>query len=441
MPPDSIATNDKAPGSSGGRAGLNVPLITPHREPKSFQPRNCIAFPPHIGYNPSEFGHEDSTSFSTGQAMNSPWNASFKLVLRAGLLGLLTGCATVTSTNSPQPVSPGASSNGVSVAPGGLQLGYIWHADRGNLYPILGVSGAAHYGSPAPVSGPPIIAAAAATSASSSWALMLHKDGTLDEWSAPAPGVGTLAAAVAPDSRILFSPSGTCAALVSPSASTAVVMTGLPSKPLVANLSLPAGFAPNQIAVGNDGSILAGVTRPGAGGIQLGILSETHGYTPIGAVQAWGGASFLPSSAGDAAVFADGATARLTYASNLNGASPVLAPLADAGLLQRPVAVTVSPDGKWAYVADSAKPQIVRLNIGASVPAPSSITCACTPQQLVPLTTDGVYSLSSDVQGQPAWLLDTRTPQPRTFFVPALPVSVAGQAGDTRVKQGSGAAQ
>jgi len=373
--------------------------------------------------------------------MNFPWNTSLKLVLRAALFALLTGCATVTSTNSPKPVSPGASSDGVSVAPGGLQLGYIWHADQGNLYPVLGVSGAAHYGSPAPVSGPPIIAAAAATSASSSWALMLHKDGTLEEWSVPAPGVGSLAAGVATDSRILLSPSGASAALVSPTTSTAVVITGLPSKPQVTNLSLPAGFSPNQIAIGNDGSILAGVARPGAGGIQLGILSESHTYTPIGTVVAWGGAGFMPGSAGDAAVFADGATARLTYASNLNGASPVLAPLADAGLLQKPVAVTVSPDGKWAYVADSAKPQIVRVNIGAPTPAPSSIACACTPRQLVPLTTDGVYSLSSDVQGQPAWLLDTRTSQPRTFFVPALPVSVAGQAADTTVKQGSGAAQ
>src|SRR5215469_14341814 len=137
--------------------------------------------------------------------MNSPWNTSTKLVLRASLLCLLAGCGVVTSTNAPKPVSPGASSDGVNVAPGGLQLGYIWHGDSRTLDPILGVSGAAHYGSPAAVSDETIMTAAAATSASSSWALMLHKDGTLDEWSVPASSGGTLAAAVATDSRILLS--------------------------------------------------------------------------------------------------------------------------------------------------------------------------------------------------------------------------------------------
>jgi hypothetical protein len=170
-------------------------------------------------------------------------------------------------------------------------------------------------------------------------------------------------------------------------------------------------------------------------------LSETRAYTSIGTVQAWGGASFLPGSGGDAAVIADGATGHLTYASNLNGASPVLVPLADAGLLQKPVAVSISPDGKWAYAVDSAKAQIVRISIGASTAAPASIGCACTPRQLVPLTADGVYLLSPNVSGQPAWLLDTRTSQPRTFFVPALPGSVAGQTADSRLKQASGAQQ
>jgi hypothetical protein len=165
----------------------------------------------------------------------------------------------------------------------------------------------------------------------------------------------------------------------------------------------------------------------------VGILSETRGYTPITMLQAWGGAGFLPGNGG-AAVIADGATGRLTYASNLSGASPVLVPLADAGLLQKPLAVGVSPDRKWAYAVDSAKPQIVRVSIDASGPAPLSIACACTPQQLVPLTTDGVYSLSKDVQGQPAWILDTRTSQPRTFFVPALAGSIVSQNAKTSVK-------
>jgi hypothetical protein len=368
-------------------------------------------------------------------------NASNMLVLHTALLGLLTGCSTVTSTNAPKPVDPGASSDGAPVATGGLQLGYVWHADSGNLYPIVGVSGAARFGSPAPLSGPGIVAAAAATSASSAWGLMLQKDGTLKLWSPLGTSAGTLAASVASDSMILFSPSGTCAALVSASTSSATIITGLPSKPQLSNVPLPVGFSPVQIAVGDEGSVLVGVTAASAAGVQIGLVSDTRGYTRIGTVQAWGGAGFVPGSGGDAAVIADGATGGLTYASKLNGASPVLAPLQSTGVLQKPVAVGVSPDGKWAYVADSAKPQVVRVSIGGSGSAPSSIACACTPKQLVPLTTDGVFSLSKVVPGQPAWVLDTRASQPSTFFVPALPSSVAGQPADSKVKQASGAAQ
>jgi hypothetical protein len=270
---------------------------------------------------------------------------------------------------------------------------------------------------------------------------MLHRDGTLTLWSLSAPSPGALAAGLATDSTILFSPSGICAALISPSISTAMVITGLPAKPQMTTLSLPAGFSPLRIALGDDGSILAGVTRPAVPGVQLGILSESRVYTPFATVQSWGGAAFLPGSGGKAAVIADGSTARLTYASNLDSASPTLAPLANADLLQKPVAVSVSPDGKWAFAADSARPQIVRFSIAASGPAPQSIACACTPQQLVPLTTDGVYSLTKDVQGQPSWILDTRTSQPRTFFVPAIPAAMGSHGADSGVKQTGKAAR
>lgn len=371
--------------------------------------------------------------------MNSHWNTSLLLVLRAAMLVLLTGCGIVTNTNAPKPLGPGTSSNEQTVAPGGLQLGYIWQPDSKNLYPVLGVSGAAHYGEPALATDATVVAAAATTSPSSSWGLVLHKDGTLEEWSSPATNAATLAASVAIDSAIRLSPSGNCAALVSGSTLNAVMITGLPSKPLVASLKLPAGFSLDKFAVSDGGSILAGLTQAGAAGIPYGILSETHSFTPIGTIQAWGGAGFLPGPAGDAAVIADGQNGSLTFASNLTGTSPSLTPLTANGVLQKPVAIAVSADGKWAYAADSAKPQIVRVSLGASGPQPSSIACACKPQQLSPLTTDGIFSLTTGIQGQPAWILDTRTSEPRAFFVPALPGSIASS--DSNMKSQNGAAQ
>jgi hypothetical protein len=269
---------------------------------------------------------------------------------------------------------------------------------------------------------PTVLKAAAATSGGSSWALVLHKDGTLEQWSFSSSTVVTLGAHIAPDSAITFSPSGTCAAVASASTLSVLVVSGMPSKPQMATLAMPAGFSPSQIAVSDGGMMLVGLSRPGSPGVQIGVLSESSGYAPMGTVRAWGGAGFLPGATASSVAVADGSTAQIFFVSNVT-TTPALVPLAAAGTLTKPVAVSVSADGQWIYVADSAKPQVVRLSTGASAPAvvPVSIPCACTPQQMVPLSADGIYSLAQDAQGQPAWLLDTRTSQPRTFFVPALP--------------------
>ena len=373
-------------------------------------------------------------------ALAKPWKASVVLALRAAAFVLLSGCGIAINTNAPKPVAPG-SSNGIPVARSGLQLGSVWHSATGNLYPIVGVPGAAHYGGATLAPDPTVLTAAAAATQESSWSLVLHKDGTLDQWSFPSSTVATLAAHIAPDSAIVFSPSGTSAAIASASTASLVLISGLPSKPQIATVAVPAGFARDQIAVSDGGMILVGLARPGSPGVQVGVLSESSGYIAIGTVQAWGGAGFLPGATASGVAIADGSTAQLYFVSNVNTTTPAFVPLATAGILTKPVAVSVSADGKWTYVADSAKPQVVRVSTGASGVAPVSIACACTPQQMEPLTADGVYSLTKDAQGQPAWLLDTRTSQPRTFFVPALQDPAANQASISTTKQTGGSAR
>lgn len=368
------------------------------------------------------------------------WNASKMLVLRAAWLVLLTGCSIVNNTNSPKPTEPGNSAGAVPVAPDGLRLGYVWNAKSQNLYPVLGVTGAAHYGDGALAPDPTVIAAAATSTTSLSWGLVLHNDGKLEQWTFPSRNVTALAQDVAIDSKFVFSPLGNSAALVSASSGIAVVVTGLPAKAQIATLKLPAGFVAGEAAVSDAGSLLAG-TAHGGTSVQIGVLSETHGFDPVVTVQAWGGAGFSPGSSGDAALIGDGASGQLLYVSNLTGTSATIAPLPTAGLLQKTAGVAVSPDGKWAYAADSAKPQIVRVSIGASSTGPSSIECACTLQQMAPLTADGIYLLTKGIQGEPEWLLDTRTPQPRAFFVPAMSGSGDKQVAQSTVKQPGGGAQ
>ena len=358
--------------------------------------------------------------------MAPPWIASVQLVCGVSLLVLLAGCGTATNTKASQPTGPGPTAVTVPITPSGLQLGFTWQPNSGNLYPILGVTGSGRYGDGVLPEGLNVATAAAAVSTSSTWALVLRKDGTLQEWEFPASTSITLATGIANDARILFSPSGTSGWIVS--SSTAVVVSGLPSQPQVASLPLPPGFSPGQIAVSDAGTALVGLKLPGTAGLAWGAMSETRSYAAVGTIQTWGGAGFVPGTASDAAVVADGTSAQLLNVTNLSGTSPTVTLLPSAGILQKPAGIGISADGKWVYAADGAKPQIVRISLLASGPAPSSIPCACTPQQMVPLTVDGIYSITPNLAGQPDWILDTRTLQPRTFFVPANARSTAGQA-------------
>ena len=359
--------------------------------------------------------------------MVSSWITSSKLVLRAALLVLLTGCGIGTGSKAPQPISASPSSGGAPVALTGLQLGYIWQTGQHNLYPILGVTGASHYGSAALSADVNVVNAAATTSPTSSSILLLTKDGTLQEWELPAATTTALAAHVPLDSSLKFSPSGTSAVAVSSSGQIAYIVSGLPSRPQVINTPVPSGFMGGDIAVSDNGGLLVGVKPAGGAGIQLGFLSVTQSYTPVGAVQSWGGAAFLPGNATDAVIVADTLSPQLTYIANPDMTSPTLTSLSVSGLLQKAAGVAVSPGGKWALVADGAKPQVVQVSLQASGPAPVVIPCACTPEQMVPLTADGIYAITKNAAGLPDWILDARTSQPRTFFVPAITIPGSNQ--------------
>src|SRR5579859_1351059 len=183
--------------------------------------------------------------------------ASSELVLRVALLALLTGCGNVENTKAPQPVT--ASPSAAPVALAGLQLGYVWQTDKHNLYAVLGVTGATHYGSAMLPADGSVINAAATASLSSSWALLVHRDGTLQEWDLHGSASTILADRVPPDSSLMFSPSGTSAAVVNPSSQTALLVSGLPSKAQVASVLMPSGYVAGDIAVSDAGVLLVGV--------------------------------------------------------------------------------------------------------------------------------------------------------------------------------------
>jgi hypothetical protein len=347
--------------------------------------------------------------------------AGVLLVLLIALFLPIVACSRVSNISASLPVDS-ATSSSAPIAPSGLQLGYLWQKDSQNLYPVVGVTGSARLGDGVLPANERVTVAGAAKGPTGAWAVVLDQDGTLKELNLSTGAANPLAAHIPLDSTLVFSPAGVTAALGSASAHSVVVLTGLPSAPRVSTLMLPSGVL-SGVAVSDGGTVIAGISQPGAAGTQVTMISEMNQTIALGSVQGWGGAAFVPAaltgSGGEAAVFADSGSARVSYAANLGAASPDVRVLAGSGLLRAPNAVGVSANGKWAFVSDGGKPQVVRLSLIEPASAPSAIACACNPDRLSPETTDGIYALTSGSSGQPSWLLDTRTSQPRTFFVPA----------------------
>jgi hypothetical protein len=334
------------------------------------------------------------------------------------MLVLVAGCG-VTGSQIPRATGGGSPGTSAAAAPQGPQLGYVWDGTRKNVYPLLGVAGSAQYGSAVLAAGTKYVSGAVSGSGvAAPFALLLDSTGTLDVLVLPGGSASVVTTKVPGDAAIVFAPGGGYAVVESRSTNTALLVSGLPAKAQVAELPVPAGSALAGVAVSDRGTVLAGWT--GASGVQVGVLSTT-GATAVGSVTAWGGAGFVPGVAAagqEQAVVADGSTGQLTRLAGIGGAAATATALGSGGLLQTPVAVAVSGDGNWAFAADGAKQQVVRVDLVGTT-APIAIACACQPARLVALPGNTFFEVSADQVAQPAWLLDGHAVGARTFFVPA----------------------
>jgi hypothetical protein len=322
----------------------------------------------------------------------------------------------------------------MAVTTRGPQLGYLWNAGRKNIYPVLGVAGGAHYAAPLLASDTAYVSGAVSGSGSATvtgnpgWALLLDGSGTLYALTLPSATPSVIATRVPLDATITFAPAGAYAVVLSPSANSAMLVSGLPAQAHISDLSAPSGSTLTGAAVSDRGTVLAGWTA--SSGVQVGTISATE-TNPIASVSSWGGAGFVPGTpaAGqEQAVVADAGTGQLMRLAAIGGSAPTATALASGGKLQTPTAVAISGDGHWAFAADNAKQQIVRVDLSGST-APLSIACACQPSRLVALPGNTMFEVSVDQTGQPAepaWLLDGNALAPRTFFVPALASTAAG---------------
>ena len=362
------------------------------------------------------------------------------------LSALLAGCG-VTSNSIPQALSPGSSASTAS-APLGPQLGYLWIASQNNLYPMLGVAGATHFG--AALLSTAYVAGAVGGSGSGTVALLVDKTGTLDKLKLATMTISVVSTGVPADARLAFAPAGSYAVVFSPSGHMALLLSGLQgvATPQVTELTTPAGTLLVGAAVSDAGNVLAGWTSAGSAGVSIGTLGA-GGANILGSVTAWGGAGFVPSAATssaaasqssaqggmqDQAILADAGTGLLTRVSGIGGAAPATTPLTTGGLLQTSAGVAISHSGRWVFAADSAKQQVVRVDLTGATP-PSSLACSCQPARLLPLAGNTLFAVSADLAAQPAWLLDASTATQRTFFVPAFVPALATSSAASTASQ------
>lgn len=288
----------------------------------------------------------------------------------------------------------------------GPSSGLVFDRAAGMLRPVMGVPGAATLGDGIALNyavnwvvvSPRLDSAVAAA-----------EDGSLHFLRLANGGVSELTVAGVSDvpRGVVFSPSGTAAALLY--ASQAQVVAGFPDAPVLGKVM------PLESAVDTHARPSA---RPAAGSVALSddgaVLMEAHG----GTVRLAGARGRSSLTAGMLAAFAPGGHdaavadgSGVTLVRDVDGSAQATV-LAAEGVAE-PVGLAFSADGATVFAAGASG--VVALRTAGGDPA--QIDCACTPAGLAAM--GQVFRLNELGQG-PLWLLDPGGQAPRTVFVPAL---------------------
>jgi hypothetical protein len=216
--------------------------------------------------------------------------------------------------------------------------------------------------------------------------------------------------------RVVFSPSGTAAALYR--AGRVQVVSGLPDSPVVTG-EVNLVFAPRDasrfnrrdpvpdagaFAVSDDGRfVLAAVSRSillvGLAGESFSLMTST------------GGAAVAFAPGGHDAAVADPASSGIVWLRNVAGGAErrqLAAPDANSAAA---AGVSFSDDGRKLYVAFAR--QVAAFDLGTG--ERTAVACDCEPTGLYPM--GGLFRLN-EAGAAPLWLLDARSGEPRVFFVP-----------------------
>jgi hypothetical protein len=291
----------------------------------------------------------------------------------------------------------------------GPVAGYVFDAAAQSLRPVLGIPGASTLG-PAIDAGYSFSAAYVAPRQDSF--IGIATDGSTHFFGIASGAISekSVAGLAASPARVVFSPSGTAAALYVNG--QAQILTGLPASPaLSGSMTLtqpeprPGRHLAPALALSDDGAYLLAAR---GGSIQL--AGGNGVVRPVMQTGADAVFAFAPGGY-DAAVAARGSGLLLIHDVPNGAAQQVLA--SDDASLTASVGIAFSGDGTRVFLA-SVSQSVSAFDLSGNR---SSFSCACAPAELTPM---GAAFRLTELSAGPLWLLDAGAVSPRLVFVPAL---------------------
>ena len=289
--------------------------------------------------------------------------------------------------------------------------GYVYDSAAHALRPLQGIPGAATLGAPID-SGYSLAAAYIAPGQDSFFGIT--SDGAAHWFTISSGGFHEVAidGLTASPERIVFSPSGTSAALYANG--NAQIVTGLPSSPSIATTaSLVSRAAAKRahrdvpaLAVSDDGGYLLAAMN---GSVQL--ASKNGVVRPVMQTGSQAVVAFAPGSH-DAAIAAHGTGALLIRDVAGTAAQQPLA--SDGPAFTSPAGIGFSADGSRVFLASASAQSVSVFDLSGNR---TDMQCSCSPAELTPM--GGSFRLT-ELAADPLWLLDAGASGPRVVFVPAL---------------------
>jgi hypothetical protein len=334
----------------------------------------------------------------------------------AALLMALAGCGT-----SMNPAASSPSTGTVlpqSQPASGPVLGYVLDPAGQSLRPVQGLPGASILGT-AVISAPQgTVFIASASSGVSGAAIFLDANGGVYQ-SSLTGGKLIKVASIAGANSVAMSHSGAYALVTGKSAAGAnitSVIAGLPQSPSVRTLNV-SGLTPILGYAISDTGTVALATGSGQSGATVVAFVGQAPAAQVAALQGFGGVQFVPNS--DELVVADAGSGALTAISNVSTA-PSPAVLSAAGGITAPLALDVTPNGRWVVVANHAG-DVLRADLTGAVAA-TKLHCSCSPNEVLAFTgsTTGTTLRLVTAGGGPLWIVDAGVATPRVLFVPAF---------------------